>query len=71
MPLLVLLRVVFLYLEGREREHTMILTPSDWTSPSPGRERGGLHYHSRMAGITSLPNSSMERMVASWDIRDS
>ena len=40
-------------------------------SPSPERERGGLHYHSRMAGITSLPNSSIERMVASWDIRDS
>jgi len=28
-------------------------------------------YHSRMAGITSLPNNSIERIVASWDMRDS
>jgi hypothetical protein len=40
-------------------------------SSSLGRERGELYYQARMAGITSLPNSSMERMVASWDIRDS
>ncbi len=28
-------------------------------------------YHSRMAGMTSLPNNSIDRIVASCDMRDS